>query len=264
MISQPAARSRFPLPSIALAIWGAATIAGSDRARAGQQPEHVEWGYNGDRGPERWARLGQEYRVCADGREESPIDLRRPIPARMGRLLARYRPVEGALVNNGHTVQLDVARGQNLVVGDRGYELLQVHVHHPSEHLLEGRRFPLEFHLVHRGSDGVLGVIGVLAEVGTPNAALEPLFASLPQRPGERRPLPHPFDVSVLLPAGRVYLAYEGSLTTPPCTENVDWFVLEKPISVGGSQVARFEALYPANARPVQRQYRRFVLRSGG
>lgn len=137
-------------------------------------------------------------------------------------------------------------------------------VHHPSEHLLEGRRFPLEFHLVHRGSDGVLGVIGVLAEVGTPNAALEPLFASLPQRPGERRPLPHPFDVSVLLPAGRVYLAYEGSLTTPPCTENVDWFVLEKPISVGGSQVARFEALYPANARPVQRQYRRFVLRSGG
>lgn len=224
---------------------------------------HAEWGYAGDNGPERWASLGSDYQICADGREESPIDLRAPITAAFGPLRTSYSAAPATLVNNGHTVQLDAAAGQMFSVHDRRYELVQMHVHHPSEHLLDGRRFPLEFHLVHRSPDGTLGVIGVFGELGAINPALEPLFASLPAEKGEKRRLGDPFSVGSVLPASRRYLTYEGSLTTPPCTENVDWFVFEQPITVGPTQVDRFETLYRANARPVQRQLRRFVLRAG-
>ncbi len=224
---------------------------------------HVEWGYVGPSGPEHWAELNASYKVCSAGTQESPIDLRGPIPAKLGGLDIEWRPLPLRVTNTGHSIQVDAPPGSRLTMEGRTYELLQFHLHHPSEHLLEGRRFPMEIHFVHRGPGGVLGVVGVFVEHGAPNAALGSVLANMPaEAPASREVAGAALEPQRLLPAERGYLRYEGSLTTPPCDENVDWAVLTQPIQASPEQVGDFERLYANNARPLQRLNRRFLLRS--
>jgi carbonic anhydrase len=225
----------------------------------------TEWGYAGPGGPEHWAGLSADYKVCATGNQESPIDLRGAIPAKLGDLLIEWRPLPLRVTNTGHSVQVDAPPGSRLSMGGRAYELLQFHLHHPSEHLLDGRRFPMEIHFVHRGPGGdALGVVGVFVEHGAHNEALEAVLANMPAEAGASREAPAGAVVQPhrLLPAGREFLRYEGSLTTPPCSENVDWAVLTQPIQASPAQVSAFERLYANNARPLQPLNRRFLLRS--
>jgi len=237
----------------------------AQQATAERRPgDGTEWGYAGPSGPEHWAEVSANYSVCATGTQESPIDLRGAVPARLGDLGIEWRPVPLRVANTGHSIQVDAPPGGRLTMEGRTYELLQFHLHHPSEHLLDGRRFPMEIHFVHRGpGNDLLGVVAVLVEHGASNEALEAVLANMPAEAGTSRAVegatvqPHR-----LLPAERGHLRYEGSLTTPPCSENVDWAVLTRPIQASPAQVDAFERLYANNARPLQPLHRRFLLRS--
>jgi carbonic anhydrase len=166
------------------------------------------------------------------------------------------------IVNNGHTIQLDFTEGDTLRLGNRSYALKQFHFHHPSEHLVEGKRFAMEAHFVHAATDGLV-VVGVLMIAGKPNEAFKKIVSTMPSEEGPAISAHASIHPSRLLPAQRAYYHYEGSLTTPPCSETVDWIVLAHPIEVDEADIARFAKLYPMNARPVQKRDRRFILSSG-
>jgi len=166
------------------------------------------------------------------------------------------------VINNGHTIQLSFAGGDTPAIGDRRYALQQFHFHHPSEHLVGGIRFAMEAHFVHAADDG-LAVVGVLMFAGKPNEVFRKIVSTMPMEEGPAVPADPAIDPGRLLPAQRAYYHYEGSLTTPPCSETVDWIVLAHPIEVDETDIIRFAKVYPMNARPVQKRDRRFILSSG-
>lgn len=224
-------------------------------------PQHGPgWTYAGPNGPEAWGRLDAAYAACATGQQESPIDLSGAIDADIGPLDLRWRAQPGRVFDTGHAVQVEASPGSVLSMGGRDYELLQFHVHQPSEHLLNGQRFPLEIHFVHTAPDGTLGVVGVFAMAGEANPVLQRVLDNAGAGPEAGRPT---FDIAALLPSRRAYFRYEGSLTTPPCSETVDWAVLEQPITASEAQVEAFARLHPGNTRPLQPLNRRFLLHSG-
>src|SRR5215472_6580539 len=223
--------------------------------------EH-HWGYGEEAGPEKWGGLDAADAACSAGGHQSPIDITGAITARQAPLRISWTKAPDKITNNGHTIQLDATEGETLRLGDRSYALKQFHFHHPSEHLVEGKRFAMEAHFVHAGADG-LAVIGVLMVAGKPNAVFKRIVATMPSEEGPAVSADPAIDPSRLLPAHRGYFHYEGSLTTPPCSETVDWIVLTRPIEVDEADIMRFAKLYPMNARPVQKLDRRFILSSG-
>jgi carbonic anhydrase len=201
--------------------------------------------------------------VCSTGSQQSPIDIAGPISARQPPIRIDWRKRPDTIVNNGHTIQLNFADGDTLDLGERSYKLTQFHFHHPSEHLIGGKRFAMEAHFVHAAEAGGLAVVGVLMIPGKTNAAFKKVVSTMPEQEGAPVPSDPAIDPRGLLPAQRSYYHYEGSLTTPPCSESVDWFVLAKPVEVAAADIDRFARLYPMNARPVQNRERRFILSSG-
>lgn len=241
----------------------AATAGPTDQPAAhAPDAKHVEWGYEGPNGADNWFKLSQDFRHCSLGQQESPIDLRDPIAARLGRLHLNWGKVPLNVANNGHTLQVASAGGSTMSLGGSTYSLAQFHLHHPSEHLLAGRRFPLEIHFVHQGPNGVLGVVGIFVAEGRANPALQAVLDAKPAAKGEVSTTSKTIDLAAFLPPRRQFFRYEGSLTTPPCSENVNWVVMSEPIQASKAQIAAFAALYPMNARPIQPVHRRFLLRS--
>ena len=252
----------FALAACTIGAAGWSQTGDDRRAPAPPGGPHREWGYVGPSGPDHWAELSEDYGVCARGQQESPIDLRGALPAELGAVSVDWRPLPLRVVDTGHALQVDAPAGGRMSVGGRTYALAQFHVHHPSEHLLDGRRFPLEVHFVHRGRDGVLGVIGVFVEQGRANPQLQRVLDARPAEHGRTRSVPGAtVDIAALMPHG-AFQRYEGSLTTPPCSETVDWVVMEEPIQASAGQIAAFEQVYRFNARPLQALNRRFLLRS--
>jgi carbonic anhydrase len=224
--------------------------------------EGPHWGYEGEGAPSRWGSLSPDFKTCDLGLEQSPIDLATPIHAEAGPVEIAYGPIPLRVVNNGHTIQVNVDPGCGTVIAGTRYELLQFHFHHPSEHLLSGRSFDLECHFVHRSSAGDLAVHGVLMQPGAPNAALQPIWEAMPQADGPEQTIDRMIDPAALLPRSHGYFRYMGSLTTPPCSEGITWTIFHEPVDVSPEQVRQFAALYPANARPVRSRGRRFLLES--
>src|SRR5262249_17245586 len=146
---------------------------------------------------------------------------------------------DGEIVNNGHTIQINMPAGSKLTRGDKTYELLQFHFHAPSEHLIDGKSFPMEAHFVHKAESGSLGVLGVFFKPGAANATFAGLAAAFPAEEGEKAAAKG-VDPSSMLPKTLGYWAYEGSLTTPPCSEIVDWMVAKEPIEVAADDIAKF------------------------
>jgi len=222
----------------------------------------VHWGYGEDDGPANWATLSSDYATCASGRAQSPIDIARGTTGEPMQMSKNYKA--GSLkiirhdhvvdvIDNGHTIQVNYDEGSNLQLGDTAYELKQYHFHAPSEHMVEGRHFPMEMHLVHQSSDGGLAVLGVLIQEGDHNPAFEPVWANLPATVGEE--VHHQLvtvNVDDLLPMGHESYRYRGSLTTPPCSEGVSWFVAVQPIELSTDQIAVFTSIFQGNNRPVQ------------
>jgi carbonic anhydrase len=224
-------------------------------------PPH--WSYEGAGAPGSWGRLSPEFRVCDLGLEQTPIDIAGGIRAELGAIDVTFAPSRVGVINNGHTIQANCPAGSGaLRVGGAEFQLVQFHFHHPSEHLLAGKRFDLECHFVHRSAEGALAVLGVLLRPGGANAALDPVWAARPCAPGPERAVDRAVDLAGLLPRERGYFRYAGSLTTPPCSEGVTWTVLKQPVEVSPEQIQRFAALFPDNARPIQGRHRRFLLES--
>jgi carbonic anhydrase len=234
-------------------------------AAAFGQDSHAgaHWSYEGATGPDKWGSLDAANSMCSTGTQQSPIDLTEPISARQPALEIRWSKRPRTIVNNGHTIQLNLPDGDTLKVGDRTYALVQFHFHHPSEHLVGGKAFAMEAHFVHAAADGNLAVVGVFMAPGKANAVFHKIVSTMPTQEGPPVPAEPAIDPNGLLPVRQAYYRYEGSLTTPPCSETVNWLVLSAPIEVAADDVARFAKLYPANARPVQKRNRRFVLVPG-
>ena len=236
-----------------------AVVAGSMPALA----ESHHWSYSGESGPSHWAELDAKNKACGTGKSQSPIDIRtqdvhkQTLPT----LEFHYRPSPLHLIDNGHSIQVNVDPGSSLKIGGKSYELFQFHFHHPSEERINGKGSDMVAHLVHRDSAGALAVVAVLLEAGKSNATVESLWSHLPKQKehvmdfqGVR------IDPAGLLPADRSYFTYIGSLTTPPCSEGVRWLVLKSPSTLSKSEIATFAARYPNDARPLQKLNGREVL----
>ena len=196
--------------------------------------------------------LFQEGRVLAqDGVQQSPIDLTDAISAGGGGLEIQWQPAAGEVVDNGHTIQVNIDAGSSITLQGRQFSLLQFHFHLPSEHTVDGEEYPLEVHFVHQAEEGDLAVIGVFMDVGGVHSAVQSIWDAIPGVDQAPTPLVD-LDPNAFLPGGRSYFRYAGSLTTPPCSEVVNWVVLTEAIAVSQAQVDAFAALYPTNARPVQ------------
>lgn len=221
----------------------------------------VHWGYDGDVGPEYWGALSPEFATCAEGREQSPVDIPATAPVNPPQLRFDYRPSELNIVNNGHSIQINYEPGSTLEAAGAVYELVQFHLHGLSEHTLNGAYTAMELHLVHKDAGGRIAVIAVMIEEGAHNPAYEPILANMPAEEGDPLTVPGTTaNASQLLPVEQSYYRYNGSLTTPPCTEGVAWFVLATPVELSTTQIAAFRSLYDHNYRPVQPLYERTFL----
>jgi carbonic anhydrase len=228
--------------------------------RGGAADAH--WSYEGHNGPEGWAALDPANAVCSAGSQQSPIDIGETVRSELPALKIAWAQSADTIVNNGHTIQVNFAEGSTLTTAVGNYRLVQFHFHRPSEHLIGGKSFPMEVHFVHANPQAGLAVLGALMTTGGSNAVFNKVVATMPQAEGPAVKADPGIDPNGLLPAGRGYYRYEGSLTTPPCSETVDWHLLTDPIQVAQADVERFAKLYPMNARPAQKVARRFVLRS--
>jgi carbonic anhydrase len=224
--------------------------------------EAGHWSYEGATGPDHWGTLDAASQVCGLGSQQSPLDIGDTIKATLPTLAIAWGKHADTIVNNGHTIQLNFAEGSTLSIGKEQYSLVQLHFHRPSEHLIAGKPSAMEVHFVHRHSAGRLAVIGVLMTAGKANPAFAKVVATMPKEEGPPVKADAAIDPNGMLPAKRGYYRYEGSLTTPPCSETVDWLVLTDPIQVAEADIAAFAKLYPMNARPAQTANRRFILRS--
>ena len=209
----------------------------------------MTWSYEGNTGPEHWADLDPCYAACA-GQAQSPIDLTGATASALDGLDPRYQAAPGAVRDTGHSIQVDI-QGGTLTVGDDRYDLAQFHFHTPGEHLVDGKAWIAEIHLVHAAADGGIAVLGILVEVGEENAFIKTLTPHLPGH--EHADEPVTLCLADLLPDTLDYFTYNGSLTTPPCDEGLRWLVLQTPVTVSGEQLALLKGYFPAgNARPPQ------------
>ncbi|MFA7248482.1 MAG: carbonic anhydrase family protein [Dehalococcoidia bacterium] len=234
--------------------------AGDAHAAGGAAEDAKHWGYEGEAGPENWAELAPENAVCRAGSSQSPIDFTGTQIGAGGRTNIKWQPAVLSVQNNGHTIQADVTNGGAIDIDGVAFTLVQFHFHAPSEHTVQGKRFAMETHFVHKNAKGEVAVIGVLHETGLANDALAPILAALPANAEEKKQFAN-FDVASVLPRDRSMYRYTGSLTTPPCTEGVRWQVIQAPTSVAEAQVKAFNTVIKPNARPVQPLKARDVLK---
>lgn len=226
------------------------------------QAQH--WGYDGHEGPDHWGDLAPGWSQCAAGQQQSPIDLTAASGLGLEAMAIDWpETISGTVVDNGHTVQVNVEPGARLSIAGHDYALVQFHFHAASEHTVNGRHAPMEVHFVHADAEGGLAVIGVLVEAGAPLASLGSIWAVGPQAGGQSG-VAASIHLGEFLPADRSAWRYAGSLTTPPCSETVTWTVFRHPVTASAGQIAWFEERHPNSFRPVMPRHRRHVLQLGG
>ncbi|HKY77875.1 MAG TPA: carbonic anhydrase family protein [Acidimicrobiia bacterium] len=217
-------------------------------AKAG---EAAHWSYEGADGPAAWASLSTDYTRCADGSAQSPIAVGHPQDKPLPDLHFDYRTARVEIEDTGHTEQVNVEPGSSVVLDGVTYGLAQFHYHAPSEHTVDGRSFPAEFHFVHKSDTGALAVVGLLVKAGRHNPAWDPILEHLPNRTNEPVTV-DALDLKALFPADLGTTRYEGSLTTPPCSEGVHWNLLSGLIDLNDAQLSVLTGHYDHNNRPVQ------------
>lgn len=222
----------------------------------------MRWSYEGEGAPVRWGKLNSAWTKCENGTRQSPIDIRDGIKVDLEQVNFNYRPARFSVIDNGHTIQVNLGAGNSITTMGRKYELVQFHFHRPSEERVNGQGFQMVAHLVHKDAEGKLAVVAVLIEEGQAHSLVQSVWNNLPLEKNEALAAMTPMDLNELLPERREYYTYMGSLTTPPCSEGVLWIVLKEPIQVSSQQIAIFARLYPMNARPIQVQSGRMIKES--
>lgn len=226
------------------------------------QHAHIHWSYEGEGAPENWSKLDPKNTLCATGQRQSPIDIRDGIKVDLEPITFNYRPSNFRVIDNGHTIQVEQGDG-NIALTGKSYELVQFHFHRPSEERINGRRFDMVAHLVHKSDEGQLAVVAVMMELGSENPFIQTLWNNLPlEKNSSVTPPSAVIDLNSFLPAGRSYYTYMGSLTTPPCSEGVLWLVMKQPVQVSQEQLNIFARLYRNNARPIQSATGRLIKES--
>jgi len=206
------------------------------------------WSYEGETGPEHWAEL--EGETHCNGNFQSPINLvNYKVAEDLEPIDLHYseKTILHDVANNGHSIQYDFERGDFLIHKEDTFHLKQFHFHEPAEHLIEGVRYPLEIHLVHQNESKEFVVLSVMAKEGNNSKPFELLESYLPIQKREMKLIQRPFDISQNLPQNRGYFSYQGSLTTPPCSEKVTWIVFKQAIEVSLEQVELLKYLMPIN-----------------
>ena len=239
-----------------LALLVAATLAQA------QEYSSLHWSYEGESGPAHWGDLSSEFAECKSGHQQSPIDIRKTVASDLPAIKFDYQPSQLKIIDNGHTVQVNYAPGSWITVGEKRYQLLQFHFHHPSEEEIDGKSHDMVAHLVHSDDDGNKAVVAVLLSRGESNALLKTVFAHIPATKGKEEAAEVTINASDLLPKNTAYYTFPGSLTTPPCSEGVTWLVLKTAKTLSKEELESFARLYPHNARPVQPLNDRKVLAS--
>lgn len=224
----------------------------------------AEWGYTGERSPDHWAELSPAYAACASGKYQSPIDIPSSSPAKAASWKVAYGTTSlriahhehvHDIIDNGHTIQVTVEEGGTLTTERGAYDLAQFHFHTPSENTVDGKHFPMEMHMVHQSKSGKFAVLAIFFEEGAANPRLEQLITHFPEKKGKESAQHHPdesIDLQLHLPSDLAVYGFIGSFTTPPCTEDVEWLVLRKPVAASKQQLQAFAARLHDNNRPVQ------------
>lgn len=214
---------------------------------------NAHWGYSGQEGPEYWGSLSSQYSPCSDGVNQSPVNLTNFIDSELAALEMVYGTNANEVINNGHTIQVNYETGSTLSTNGLDYELIQFHFHSPSENHINGKSYPLEAHLVHAGSEGNLAVVAVMFEEGDENETLGKIWDVMPENAGGKNSMSAKVSVEGILPTNRDYYRFNGSLTTPPCSEGVLWLVMKQSLTVSSEQVELFSnTMHHPNNRPVQ------------
>lgn len=231
----------------------AASAGHDEEPDEGGHGEAVHWGYGDIDGPHVWGDLSPEYSTCATGVEQSPVNIQKALTteAKDKSVFTNYGDTLVAIINNGHTIQVNYDGGSVAFLDGQQYDLLQFHFHTPSENMVNNSAFPMEMHLVHMNAQGGLGVIGVLFEEGEENPLFARFWDFLPRKVGEVSSDLR-INIADLLPDEPHYYAFNGSLTTPPCSEGVKWFMITEPVQASRAQMDKFMSIFGANARPVQ------------
>ncbi|NBX53752.1 MAG: hypothetical protein EBT70_01550 [Betaproteobacteria bacterium] len=221
---------------------------GDEKQAKGGHGGTPHWDYEGEMGPENW---GKEFPTCANGKKQSPLNIVGPFEKSKDNLEVSYKPGPLRMLNNGHTIQVNIPPGSSTKINGEVYDLLQFHFHRPSEEKIDGKPMAMVAHFVHKSKAGKLAVIGVLLKEGKDNEAINVLWDNIPAKEGPEVKLDKiSFDPGKLIPAALTHYAYEGSLTTPPCSEGVNFYILKTPVDISKAQVAKFP--FKMNARPVQ------------
>jgi carbonic anhydrase len=242
---------------------GAPAKPGKSRAAAQVPDGHAaHWSYGGAGGPEQWGQMNPEFSTCSSGTRQSPIDIRSGVRVDLEPIQFDYRATGFRVVDNGHTIQVNLDGGNSIEVQGRRYDLLQFHFHRPSEERIDGRQFDMVAHLVHKDPEGRLAVVAVLLDRGSAHPLVQTIWNNLPLEKGSEVAVRSTLDMNHLLPADRRYFTYMGSLTTPPCSEGVLWMVMQQPVPIATDQIGVFSRLYPMNARPIQSAAGRLIKQS--
>ncbi len=222
----------------------------------------VHWSYNNEEGPERWGELSPVYALCKDGKNQSPINLSSELNgtgavwefdyASTSLRIAHNENMDD-IVDNGHTIQVTVDEGSKFTFAGKVYHLKQFHFHCPSEHQLDGKSYPMEVHFVHQNDSGKFAVVSALVKEGKENDNFKKIIENFPANKGESK---HLHDIHLALkfhlPEKNEAYHYTGSLTTPPCSEHVEWLIFRHPIEASKAQLDAFYAKIANNNRPIQ------------
>lgn len=231
------------------------------------RPAH--WSYDGTKGPSNWGKLSPVYALCDKGKKQSPINIINSnaesgihwnFNYKKSPLKITHNEHVDDIVDNGHTIQVTVEEGSTFILKGRTYHLKQFHFHTLSEHTLEGKHFPMEIHFVHQSDSGQFAVVGVFVEEGKENENIAKIVLNLPEKRGDTKEMK---DVDLALqfhlPKTNEAYHYLGSLTTPPCSENVEWLVFKHPIQASQEQISAITNKIGPNNRPLQKLNKRKV-----
>jgi carbonic anhydrase len=224
--------------------------------------EKAHWGYSGHEGPAHWGELDPEYSACSEGKNQSPVNLTGMIESDLSPISISYQTGGNEILNNGHTIQVNYKPGSTMTVNGHKFELKQFHFHSSSENTIEGHSYPMEAHFVHTDKEGNLAVIAVMFKTGKKNAELEKAWTHMPENAGNKNALSTSVDARNLLPHKHDYYRFNGSLTTPPCSEGVWWVVMKSFNSASKEQIDKFaHTMGHPNHRPVQPLNARTILK---
>ncbi|HEY1731343.1 MAG TPA: carbonic anhydrase [Terriglobales bacterium] len=250
---------RFYFLAIAISLMISSPTVSAQQAK----PAAHEWGYAGADGPSHWGDLNPNFAPCKVGHRQSPIDIRNAKTADLPPIEFSYKPSPLDIIDNGHTIMIKYAPGSFIRVGGKQYELKQFHFHKPSEEKINGKSYDMVVHMVHADKDGNLAVVAVLLQKGADNQLASELWSNLPaEKEKEEVHDDILIDLDQLLPAQKGYYTFDGSLTTPPCSEGVTWFVMKQPVTVSEKGMSQFERVYRDDARPTQPVYDREILQT--